>query len=106
MVMEIGPVMHVDDVVGSKVAAVAGRAEVRDYIDLAAALDRYTVAELLTLARRLDPGLTDEDFTDAGRRLDAMTDQRFLHYGLTADEVSLLRQKLSVWPRPGSPMPE
>jgi hypothetical protein len=46
----------------------------RDYLDIAAALDRYTVAELIGFARRLDPGLTGEDFADAGQRLDRLDD--------------------------------
>jgi hypothetical protein len=37
VVMDMGPVMHVDDCIASKVAAVAGRAQIRDFVDLAAA---------------------------------------------------------------------
>jgi hypothetical protein len=39
-VLDIGPVLHLDDVIGSKVAAMAVRAEPRDFVDVAAALDR------------------------------------------------------------------
>ena len=36
--MDVGPVLRLEDVVGGKVCALAGRAEPRDYIDTAAAL--------------------------------------------------------------------
>ncbi len=53
--MDIGPVLDLDDVVGSKVCALAGRGEVRDFIDTAAALRRYSLATLIDLAKHLDP---------------------------------------------------
>jgi hypothetical protein len=39
VVMDVGPVLHLDDLLGSKVCALATRFEVRDYIDVAAALE-------------------------------------------------------------------
>jgi hypothetical protein len=95
----VGPVLALDDVVGSKVCALAGRAELRDFVDTAAALARYTVAELIGLARRLDPGLTDEDFADAGRRLDRLGDAAFARYGLGKRDVTRLRKRMAAWPR-------
>jgi len=98
--MDIGPVLDLEDVVGSKVCALAGRAEVRDFVDTAAALSRYSVPELIGFARRLDPGLTDEDFADAGARLDRLADHVFTRYGLRPADVTRLRERLSAWPRP------
>lgn len=50
VLMEIGPVLDLDDAIGSKVRALASRAAERDYIDVAAAQARrargYTVAQL------------------------------------------------------------
>jgi Nucleotidyl transferase AbiEii toxin, Type IV TA system len=97
--MDIGPVLDMADVIGSKVAALASRAEVRDFVDVAAALGHYSVAELIALARQLDPGLTDTDFADAGRRLDRVDDEAFTRYGLTPHGVSRLRERLAAWPR-------
>jgi hypothetical protein len=62
VVMDIGPVLDLEDAVGGKVCALASRVEPRDYADVAAALERYSPARLIGLARRLDPGLTSEDF--------------------------------------------
>ena len=56
--MDVGPVLDLEDLAGSKVCALASRAELRDYVDTAAALDRYTLDQLISFARRLDPGLT------------------------------------------------
>ena len=50
LMMEIGPVLHIDDVVGSKVAAMATRAEPRDFIDVAAVLGSRSPQRLGALA--------------------------------------------------------
>lgn len=99
VMMDVGPVMHRDDLIATKVAALVNRREVRDYIDVAAALQHYSVAQLLELARRQDPALEDDDVHAAGRYLDRLDDGRFAYYGLTADRVSELRQRLRAWPR-------
>jgi hypothetical protein len=99
VVMDVGPVMHLDDLVATKVAALAGRREVRDYIDVAAALERYPLARVLELARAADPGLEPEDLADAGRYLDRLDDSRFAVYGLDAAAVARLRERLRDWPR-------
>jgi Nucleotidyl transferase AbiEii toxin, Type IV TA system len=97
--MDIGPVLDLEDVVGSKVCALASRVEPRDYVDTAAALERYTVDQLIAYAKRLDPGLTDRDFADAGRQLDRMPDGLFARYGLDAAAVGRLRERFAAWPR-------
>ncbi|HEY1644534.1 MAG TPA: nucleotidyl transferase AbiEii/AbiGii toxin family protein [Streptosporangiaceae bacterium] len=100
VIMEFGPVLDLEDVVGGKVCALASRAEPRDYLDTAAALDRYTIAEMIRFARRLDPGLTDEDFADAGQRLDRWGDGVFAVFGLGPRDVASLRDRFAAWPRP------
>ncbi|MFV2099088.1 MULTISPECIES: nucleotidyl transferase AbiEii/AbiGii toxin family protein [unclassified Micromonospora] len=100
VMMQIGPVLHLDDVVASKVVALATRAAPRDYIDTAAALARYSRNRLTELARQADSGLTEEDFTDAMQRLDRMDDAVFREiYGLTATQVNEIRHCFSTWPR-------
>ena len=71
---DIGPVLDLEDVVGGKVCALASRAEPRDYLDTAAAMEHYSIEQMIGFARRLDPGLTDQDFADAGPRLDQWGD--------------------------------
>ena len=97
--MDVGPVLDLEDVIGSKVCALASRVEPRDYVDTAAALAHYTVDQLISLAKRLDPGLGDRDFADAGRQLDRMPDQLFTRYQLSRHDVARLRERFAGWPR-------
>ncbi len=99
VVMDFGPVMDVRDLIANKTAALVNRREVRDYIDVASALEHRDVAELLELARQLDPALDDEDVRAAGRYLDRIPDRRFARYGLNAADITRVRDRLAGWPR-------
>jgi hypothetical protein len=99
VVMEVGPVLDLEDVVGGKVCALASRVEPRDYVDTAAALERYTREQIIAFARRLDPGLTDRDFAEAAGRLDQWGDGVFASFGLGPAEVAKLRKRFADWPR-------
>jgi hypothetical protein len=103
VVMEIGPVLDLEDVVGGKACALASRVEPRDYVDTAAALERYTAEQIIGFARRLDPGLTDRDFAEAADRLDQWGDGVFASFGLGPDEIAELRERFAAWPRPAAP---
>ena len=105
VIMDVGPVLHLEDVVGGKVCALASRAEPRDYLDTAAAMEHYSIEQMIRFARRLDPGLTDQDFADAGRRLDQWGDGVFAPYGLSTQDVARLRSRLAGWPRDATPRP-
>jgi hypothetical protein len=98
--MAVGPVLHLDDLLGSKVCALATRAQVRDFIDVAAALARgYDQGRLLAVGREHDSGLLEEDFVEAMRRLDALPDAAFAQYGLGRDDVVGLRACFADWSR-------
>lgn len=99
VIMEVGPVLDLEDVVGGKVCALASRIEPRDYVDTAAALERYTVEQVVGFARRLDPGLTDRDFAEAAERLDQWGDGVFAPFGLGPADVARLRARFAAWPR-------
>ncbi|TDB81181.1 nucleotidyl transferase AbiEii/AbiGii toxin family protein [Micromonospora sp. KC721] len=99
VVMDFGPVMDVRDLVANKTAALVNRREARDYIDVAAALDRWSVAEVLGLARQVDPALEDSDVREAGRYLDRVSDRRFSRYGLDAGQIARMRDRFAGWPR-------
>ena len=79
--LEVGPVLHIDDAVGSKVAALVGRGLPRDCIDVAASLGRYGRPQLMRLAFIRDPGLRVEDFASAARRLDHLPADMFAVHG-------------------------
>ena len=99
VVMEVGPVLDLEDVVGGKACALVSRVEPRDYLDTAAALERYSVAQVVCFARRLDPGLTDRDFAEAAERLDLWGDRVFEPFGLSPAEIARLRKRFNAWPR-------
>jgi hypothetical protein len=99
VIMEFGPVLDLEDVVGGKVCALASRVEPRDYVDTAAALERYSMEQMIGFARRLDPGLTDRDFAEAVQRLDRWGDGVFAPYGLGSQDVAVLRKRFASWPR-------
>jgi hypothetical protein len=75
VIMDIGPVLDLDDVVGGKVCALASRAVERDYVDTAAALERgYSVGQLIGL-------------------------EAFARYSLSPKDVARIREQFAAWPR-------
>lgn len=97
---DLGPVLSLEDVVAGKAAALAGRAMIRDYLDIAAILRTYTVAEVIALGMRSDPGLEEADFASAGQRLDELDDLAFARYGA---DVAWVRRQFANWPRTAPP---
>jgi hypothetical protein len=100
VILDIGPVLHIDDLRAWKVAALVARAEPRDLVDVGAFLAERTPHELLAMARQVDPGIEDEDVAAAGRRLDEMPDGVLARYGLDEAAVAELRRRFADWPRP------
>ena len=97
--LDIGPVLHLDDAVGSKVTAMVGRGLPRDFTDVAATFGRYSREQLMTLAFERDPGLRVVDFTDAALALDAVPAEAVAAYGLDEAAVTALRSQFAHWPR-------
>jgi hypothetical protein len=99
--LTIGPVLHIEDAVGGKTHAAIARAEPRDYLDLAAVLDRlgYTIPQVISFAQRLDPDLNDHEIAEAGQRLDQMPDRAFAAFGLDPPSIAKLREQFAAWPR-------
>jgi hypothetical protein len=100
VLMDVGPVLHLDDLLGSKAAALGSRGMIRDYIDVAAALARgYKRTRLIDMAHEHDPGLSQEDLAFAMQRLDRMPDAAFAPYGLDPTAVGEVRERFADWPR-------
>lgn len=94
-----GPVLALDDVIGTKVRALAGRGLPRDLIDIHAASRLRTTTELEALGRR---HAWEEEFSleDLKFRLDGADwydDQAFAEYGLTDEEIRDLRRWAQAW---------
>jgi hypothetical protein len=96
--MDIGDVLHLDDVLGGKVAAMASRAEPRDFVDVAAALRRFSQEVLIGLAYRQDPSLRASNFREAMRQLDRLPDNLFVTWADAAAMVEI-RQAFAGWAR-------
>ncbi len=88
-----------DDAVASKVLALWGRAEVRDYIDVHAALTvgLYTESDLLRLAGQADAGFDPTSFGRVLLAVGEVPDDEFSEYGLTAPAARSLRDRLHAW---------
>lgn len=97
--LDVGPVLHLDDAVGGKVTALLGTALPRDFIDIAAALDRYSRRQLLELGFVRDRGLRPADAALAVQWLDRLGDEQFRPYWLSDSDVAALRAEFASWPR-------
>jgi hypothetical protein len=97
--MDIGPVLHRDDAVANKMAALYGRALPRDFLDIDAAITSgiYSHDQLLTLAEEADAGFDRALFADAVGALRQITDMAFGEYGVGPEEVFAMRQRFTSW---------
>ncbi len=97
--LDIGPVLHPDDAVGNKLAALYGRAVARDFLDVHAILDggRYTRAKLLALAEATDSGFDRSMFADALGMAEGISDGTFAAYGTDAPTIAALREMFADW---------
>jgi hypothetical protein len=93
-----GPVLGLDDVIGTKVRALANRGYPRDLVDIHAASDLRSRAELESLGRL---HARDEfNLEDLAARLDNaqwFEDEDFAAYGRTAAEIADLRRWAQAW---------
>lgn len=71
------PLLSRTELAVDKVLAVFGRAEARDFIDLAALADHFDLAELFQLAAEKDPGFSMEMFAEMLERVDRLREEEF-----------------------------
>lgn len=95
---ELGLTLSLEDVVGTKVRALADRGLARDLIDVHAAADRWSRPDLEDLGRR--HARDTFDLTDLQSRLtgaDWIDDREFAAYGLDEAAITELRQWAQAW---------
>ena len=99
VMMDIGPVLHIDDVVAGKMSALFTRAEPRDFLDIDAALvtGRYTREQLLELAEQADAGFDRRVFADLLAMLQRYPDRRFAAYGHPPERIAAMRERFAQW---------
>lgn len=97
--MDIGPVLHVNDVVAGKMSALFTRAEPRDFLDVDAALTtgRYTREQLLALAEQADAGFDRRVLADLFVMLQRYPDRRFAAYGAEPGQIQAMRERFARW---------
>ncbi|MFC4518194.1 nucleotidyl transferase AbiEii/AbiGii toxin family protein [Streptomyces ehimensis] len=95
---EYGPVLALDDVIGTKVRALADRGAARDLIDVHAASRHRTIADLETLGRRHARfEFSLQDLRDRLAGADWLDDEEFAAYGLTEAQTAELRTWALAW---------
>ena len=99
VLMEIGPVLHADDVVAGKMSALYTRAEPRDFLDVDAAITsgRYTRERLCELAEQADGGFDRRILADLFAMLERYPDRRLAAYGADPDHIAGLRARFAAW---------
>ncbi|MCF3136637.1 nucleotidyl transferase AbiEii/AbiGii toxin family protein [Streptomyces olivochromogenes] len=95
---EHGPVLALNDVIGTKVRALADRGAVRDLIDVHAAARHRTTADLETLGRRHARfEFSLQDLRDRLAGAEWWDDQDFSDYGLSSEQIDDLRAWALAW---------
>lgn len=93
-----GPVLSLDDVIGTKVRALADRGAVRDLIDVHAASQHRSTADLENLGRRhARYAFSLEDLRDRLAGAEWWDDQDYGDYGLQPDQIDALRTWALEW---------
>ncbi|HET9382447.1 MAG TPA: nucleotidyl transferase AbiEii/AbiGii toxin family protein [Streptomyces sp.] len=93
-----GPVLSLDDVIGTKVRALADRGTVRDLIDVQAASRHRSTADLESLGRRrAHDEFSLEDLRDRLVGADWYEDEDYTAYGLTSRQIDELKAWALAW---------
>ncbi|MGX1509683.1 nucleotidyl transferase AbiEii/AbiGii toxin family protein [Streptomyces collinus] len=93
-----GPVLSLDDVIGTKVRALADRGTVRDLIDVQAASRHRSTADLESLGRRrAHDEFSLEDLRDRLIGADWYEDEDYTAYGLTFRQIEELKAWALEW---------
>lgn len=97
--MDIGPVLHPDDVMAGKMDALYNRAAARDFLDLDAAITsgRYTLDQLCELAQNADAGFDRQLFAAMLGHIERLDDEDFAEYDVSPRHVATLRQRVEDW---------
>ncbi|MET8117127.1 nucleotidyl transferase AbiEii/AbiGii toxin family protein [Streptomyces prasinus] len=93
-----GPVLSLDDVIGTKIRALADRGTVRDLIDVQAASRHRSTADLESLGRRrAHDEFSLEDLRDRLTGADWYEDEDYAAYGLTSRQIEELKAWALEW---------
>ncbi len=94
---ELGPVLDLEDLVGTKVRALADRGLARDVAAVYAARDRFGRGDLERLGSRHDEDFDLRDLHERLERLEWVGDSEFEACGLETEEIERLRAWATDW---------
>lgn len=97
VLLEIGAVLHVEEIAADKMLALFGRAAARDFVDVAALRRRFSAERLLDLAAEKDPGFDRRYFAEALRSVTRLEEDDFTALGLSVSDVTALRDLAIGW---------
>jgi hypothetical protein len=97
VLLDIGPVLDLDDLIGTKVRALGDRGLARDAIDVHAARRHYSTSELESLAERRPEEFDLRELHDRLESLEWISDAEFEAYGLDAADIGDLRNWAQEW---------
>ncbi|MGH3568179.1 MAG: nucleotidyl transferase AbiEii/AbiGii toxin family protein [Pseudonocardia sp.] len=97
--LDVGTVLHPDDLAADKVLALWGRARPRDYFDVHALLQRFGPDRLLELAAAKDAGFTSDTFLDALNAIKRLTPEDWTEDGIDVNATDDLRATFAKWHR-------
>lgn len=97
VMLDVGPVLDLDDLIGTKVRALGDRGLARDAIDVHAARDRYTIPQLEYLAARRPEEFDLGELHDRLESLAWISDTEFEAYGMDSAGITELRHWAQDW---------
>jgi hypothetical protein len=95
--LDVGPVLHPDDLAADKTLALWARARPRDFLDVQALLDRYGPDRLLELAAAKDSGFTIATFLDALRAIARLGPADWAEDGIDSGTAQQLNVAFTTW---------
>jgi hypothetical protein len=97
--LSVGPVLSVEDAVGSKVSALYTRNEARDYIDVDSirSSGRFTDGELMRAAMERDAGFEVAMFAQQLDQVQRIDPRRFEEYGVDAAQLDAIKERFGTW---------
>lgn len=95
--LDIGRVLHPDEVAADKTLALFGRAAARDLVDVAALTDRYPLRKPCALAAEKDAGFDPGVLADAVNAATEHPNVAYAELGLSEEATNRLRSNAHGW---------
>lgn len=95
--LDLGPVLHPDDLAADKMLALWGRARPRDFFDVAALVTATGTNAYLSFPRRRTAGLPARRLSMPSRAISRLGDDDWTEDGINNDDAQRLRATFDSW---------